>query len=286
MRYRSKREYIYSDGYRMKLILLSPAGSAPAEKRTGILWLHGGGYVTGMAEMVYISRARALVKRFGAVVAAPGYRLSGRAPYPAALIDCHNALLWLREHAERLGVRSEQLMVGGESAGGGLAAALCMYEYDNGGVRLAAQMPLYPMLDNEDTETSRDNRAPVWNTRRNHRGWSKYLRGLAGREIPCYAAPARRQDYSGLPPAYTFVSTNEPFYAETVDYIDNLRKAGVAADIDIYPGLFHAFDMLLPLLKVSRRASQAFERWFAAAQRKYFAEQVLPQTEKRSGGSE
>ena len=111
------------------------------------------------------------------------------------------------------------------------------------------------MLDNQDTETSRNNHAPVWNTRRNHYGWKRYLRGLQGQPIPAYAAAARRADYAGLPPAYTFVSTAEPFYAETLTYIDRLKRADVEAAVDVYPGLFHAFDMLLPFLKVSKSRS-------------------------------
>ena len=163
-------------------------------------------------------------------------------------------------------------MVGGESACGGLAAALCMYEKDTDGVSIAFQMPLYPMIDCDDTETSKDNHAPVWNTKRNHYGWEKYLAGLSG-EIPCYASAARRKDYSGLPPAYTFVSTAEPFNAETVTYIENLRAAGVPAEIDIYPGLYHAFDMLTPWRKVSKIAAECFDEQFLYAQKHYFAEQ-------------
>lgn len=257
----------------MKLLILSPAETEPGQGRPGVLWIHGGGYITGMAEMVYMSRALHLMKKFGAVVVAPEYRLSGTAPYPAALEDCHCGLVYMKEHASELGIRSNQLMVGGESAGGGLTAALCMYERDIGGVSVAFQMPLYPMLDNEDTETSRDNHAPVWNTQRNHYGWSQYLKGLEGKEVPCYAAPARRQNYAGLPPAYTFVSTAEPFYAETLAYTDNLRKAGVEASADVYPGLFHAFDILLPFLKVSKQAAARFEARFAYAAEHYFAEQ-------------
>ena len=149
-----------------------------------------------------------------------------------------------------------------------------MYEKDIGGIRIAYQMPLYPMIDDRDTETSRNNHAPVWNTRRNHYGWCRYLRGITGRSVPCYAAPARRRDYTGLPPAYTFISTAEPFYAETVTYIRNLKKAGVKADIDIYPGMFHAFDMLLPFLKVSRTAAYHFDRHFEYAMKNYFAPQI------------
>ena len=118
-----------------------------------------------------------------------------------------------------------------------------------------------------------DNHRIVWNTRRNHMGWACYLKGLEGQPIPAYASPARREDYSGLPPAYTFVSTKEPFYAETLAYVDGLRRAGVEAEADVYPGLFHAFDMLAPYLPASRRAAAAFERQFVLATARYFAPQ-------------
>ncbi len=179
----------------------------------------------------------------------------------------------MKTHAAQLGVRGDQIMVGDESADGGLTAALCMYEKDIGGMHIAFQMPLYPMLDNEDTETSRNNHAPVWNTRRNHYGWARYLRGIREELIPAYAAPARHADYAGLPPAYTFVSTAEPFYAETLTYIENLKQTGVAASVDVYPGLFHAFDMLLLFLKASRRVAATFEYHFEQAVHCFFAAQ-------------
>lgn len=104
------------------------------DNATGVLWLHGGGYAVGMKEMVHMSRAVGLVKRFGVVVLAPGYRLSLQSPYPAAMDDCYAALLYLKEHAAALGVRSDQIMVGGESAGGGLCAAVCIRARDTGEV--------------------------------------------------------------------------------------------------------------------------------------------------------
>lgn len=134
----------------MNLLLLCPKGSTPPAGRPGVLWIHGGGYITGMPEMVYMSRAKNLVKKYGAVVVCPDYRLAGATPYPAALLDCHNALAYLKTHAAQLGVRDDQIMMGGESAGGGLTAALCMYEKDIGGIHIAFQMRLYPMLDNEE----------------------------------------------------------------------------------------------------------------------------------------
>lgn len=172
-----------------------------------------------------------------------------------------------------------QLMVGGESAGGGLTAALCMYERDEGGVQIAYQMPLYPMLDDRDTDSSRDNHAPVWNTKRNHAAWKLYLKGLAGAagdastNIPPYAAPARQTDYRGLPPCYTFVGDIEPFYCETLTYIDNLRAAGVEAAVDAYPDWYHAYDMFFPFKKKAKEAIAKFEAQFAEATEKYFKEQ-------------
>lgn len=256
-------------GGTMRLLVLRPrnlAGPAAA----GVLWIHGGGYATGMASLAYFSRALGLAKRCGAVVVSPAYRLSGRAPYPAALEDCYLALRYVYEHAAQLGFPPERLMVGGESAGGGLAAAVCMAARDRGQVRVACQFPLYPMLDDRDTPSSRDNHAPVWNTRRNHKAWRQYLRDLpAGEPVPPYAAPARQTDYHGLPPAYTFVGDIEPFYDETLTFIDRLNKAGVPARVDVYhapgPGCFHSFDMLTPWRTVSRQAIRVFEARFREA---------------------
>ena len=250
---------IQSTGKKIKLLILQP--SKPHPKGAGLLWIHGGGYVTGMASMVYMSRAKSLVDKYGITVISPEYRLSKEAPYPYPLLDCYEALLYMKNHADELNIRDDQLMVGGESAGGGLCAALCLYARDQKQVSIAAQFPLYPMLDDRDTESSKDNHAPVWNTKRNHWAWKQYLRNLRN-EIPSYAAPARETDYSNLPPCYTFVGDIEPFYCETLTYIDNLKKAGVDASVDVYPQCFHAFDMLTPWTKVSRRAAKQFEAQF------------------------
>ncbi len=252
-------------------LLLSPRTAQG--NATGVLWLHGGGYAVGMKEMVHMSRAVGLVKHFGAVVLAPGYRLSLQSPYPAAMDDCYAALLYLKEHAAALGVRSDQIMVGGESAGGGLCAAVCIRARDTGEVNVAFQMPLYPMLDDRDTETSRENHGRVWNTRRNHLAWRLYLRGTDRAQLSPYAAPARLTDFSGLPPAYSFVADEEPFYAETVRYFDRLRAAGVPAELDIYHTNMHAFDMMRPRDAQSVAAAEAFERQFADARARYFAPQ-------------
>ena len=269
-----EKKKISSTGRDIEILILRPLKNArPKSKTPGILWIHGGGYRTGMTEMIYMSRALNLVKTYGAVVVTPEYRLSHEAPYPAALEDCYAALKYLKEHIEELGINDSQLMVGGESAGGGLTAAVCMYARDKGEINIAYQMPLYPMIDNEDTESSKDNHAPIWNTKKNHSAWKLYLRGLEGKEVPAYAAPARQTDYSNLPPAYTFVGDIEPFYCETLTYIENLHKAGIEAKVDVYPNRFHAFDMMMPFKKVSKEAIAEFEKQFCYAVKHYFAPQ-------------
>lgn len=110
----------------MSALLLSPL--AAPKNAAGILWLHGGGYIAGMKEMVHASRAIDLVKKFGVAVLSPGYRLALKASYPAAIDDCYAALLYLKAHAAAFGVRSDQLMVGGESAG--VPAELDVYHSD------------------------------------------------------------------------------------------------------------------------------------------------------------
>lgn len=273
--YTVEKRKIKSTSRDIKILIFKPIKKAkPKEKTPGILWIHGGGYATGMAEMVYFTRAISLVKKYGAVVIAPDYRLSLEAPYPAALEDCYSALKYLKEHTEELGVNSSQLMVGGESAGGGLTASLCMYARDKGEVNIAFQMPLYPMLDDRDTESSKDNNAPVWNTKRNHKAWEMYLGNLEEKDITAYASAARQTDYRNLPPTYTYVGDIEPFYCETLTYIDNLKKAGIEAKVDVYKNWFHAYDMYFPHKKIVKKAIKKFEKEYLYATKKYFKNQT------------
>lgn len=271
--YTIEKRTIQFSGEEMKLLILRPTvNRKPQDQTPGILWIHGGGYVTGMASMIYMSRAIDLVKKYGAVVVTPEYRLAGKAPYPAALEDCYAALCYLKNNAKALGCNCDRLMVGGESAGGGLTAALCIYARDRGEINIAFQMPLYPMIDDRDTESSRDNHGISWNTNRNHAAWKLYLRNIPG-EIPSYAAPARETNYCNLPPAYTFVGDQEAFYCETLTYIKKLQEAGVPAHVDVYPTGFHAFDMLLPFRRISKQAIAAFEQQYLYAAEHYIAPQ-------------
>ena len=258
---------IETGGGEMKMKVLEPKeadGPVP-----GILWIHGGGYITGGNYMVLVSCGKMLAERYGAVVVSPEYRLAREAPYPAALEDCYAALVWMYEHADELGIDRTRIVVGGESAGGGLTAAVCLYARDKGKVPIALQLPLYPMLDCElqlplypmldceDTASSADNPGLTWGTRRNHKGWRLYLGDLYGTaDVPFYASPARATDYSNLPPCYTYVLDGEPFYEETLAYVKNLQAAGVDAKVDVYRGNTHAFDLLFPWQERSKQAKR------------------------------
>jgi len=260
------------DGSKLRMLLFGPR--TPQANVPGVLWLHGGGYAIGAPEQA-LPMARRLIAASGCVVVAPDYRLSIEAPYPAALEDAYAALLWMKDHARDLGIRDDQLMVGGESAGGGLAVAVAMYARDRGQVVIEFQMPLYPMLDDRMiTESARDNDAPVWNSRSNEIAWRLYLGPLFGTDdVPVYAAPARAHDYSRLPPAATFVGELEPFRDETLQYVQNLRSAGIGVDFMLLTGCYHGFDQVCPGAAVSRKATSFVVDSFRHAVRLFFAEQ-------------
>ena len=268
--YVTERRVIDAGGRPMKMLVLRPRvqrGSLP-----GVLWIHGGGYMLGGSYMAHMSRAADLVRAGEAVVLSPAYRLATEAPYPAAAEDCYAALVYLRDHALSLGVAPDQLFISGESAGGGLCAAVCLMARDRRDVRVAFQMPLYPMLDCRDTASSANNHGRVWNTARNHWGWRGYLGELwESDDVPAYASPALEDDLLGMPPAYTFVGDGEPFFAETLAYVRALQAAGIEATCDVYHCDVHAFDMLMPWKRDSKLAAQRFLRHFRDAAERFRA---------------
>ncbi len=228
------------------------------ENAVGLLWLHGGGYAMGTPEQS-MGFIRLFAQTGQCVVVAPDYTLSLDAPYPAALQDGYAALEWMARHADTLGIRPDQLFLGGESAGGGLAAAVSLLARDKGQPSIAFQMPLYPMLDDRrNTPSAQNNRTPGWDSRANEIAWRLYLGDLFGSaHVPAYATPARAESLAGLPPTYTYVGDIEPFYDETLRFVAALQAAGVEAQADVYAGCFHGFDIIAPGSSVARQARKA-----------------------------
>lgn len=224
-------------------------GAAPA-----LLWMHGGGYLFGNPEQDE-SRSIAFARGLGITVAAVRYRLSPTHPAPAAVQDAYAALRWLVAHADERGVDPARIAIGGASAGGGLAAALALYAHDRGEVAPAFQLLVYPMLDDRTVlRTDLDTRhVRVWTPRSNRFAWTSYLGQAPGApSVSSYAAPARRDDLRGLPPAWIGVGTLDLFHDEDLAYARRLTDCGVACEVSAVPGAFHGFDALFPARTVSR----------------------------------
>lgn len=258
------------DGSLLRLCVYSPK-----DKKTGVpglLWIHGGGYAIGAPEQDF-SFIQDFVLASGCVVVAPDYINSTDVPYPAAFNDCYLALKWLRDNGKNYGMRDDQIFVGGNSAGGGLCASVTLAARDRGDVKIAFQMPLYPMLDDRMiTESSQNNDAPIWNTKSNEIAWKLYLgEDYQTDKVSSYAAPARETDYSDLPPTLTYVGTIDPFRDETQIYVDNLNKADVAVQFKLFEGCFHGFDLLF-YTDVAKEARQFLLDGFMYATENYFAE--------------
>jgi acetyl esterase/lipase len=218
------------------------AGSGPA-----LLWIHGGGYMLGHAAQDD-GLCRRFARELGITVAAVEYRLAPAHPYPAPLEDCYAALLSL---AGLPTVDERRIAVAGASAGGGLAAALALLARDRREIALAAQLLLYPMLDDR-TAARPDPNAKyrrLWNNSSNRLGWRAYL----GDHAPDAAVPARRRDLSGLPMTWIGVGTLDVLYDEAVAYAQRLRAANVPCELEPVPGAFHGFDAVAPKTGVASR---------------------------------
>ncbi|HZQ32089.1 MAG TPA: alpha/beta hydrolase fold domain-containing protein, partial [Mycobacterium sp.] len=160
-----------------------------------------------------------------------------------------------REHADELGVDTARVAVMGDSAGGGLAAGVCLLNRDRGGPPIAQQLLIYPMLDDR-TPPADPAIAPflTWTHDDNLTGWGALLGdGTGTANVDPYAAPARATDLSDLPPTYMDVGDLDLFRNEDISYATRLVDAGVPTELHLYPGCPHAFEGLAPTADVSQR---------------------------------
>ena len=229
----------------VRLIVTAP--TAAGSGRPGVLHIHGGGYVLGLADMTADTDA-AYAQEFGAVVVSVDYRLAPETPYPGPVEDCYAGLAWLHAEAERLGVDRGRIIVTGESAGGGLAAALVLLARERGEIPIAFKHLVFPMLD--DRTCVHPDPSPylgqfVWNPAANMFGWASLLGHAPGLpDVSPFAAPARASDLSGLPPTFMSVGALDLFLEEDLDYARRLIRAGVPTEVHIYPGAPHGFMMI------------------------------------------
>ncbi|MBN1276410.1 MAG: alpha/beta hydrolase [Deltaproteobacteria bacterium] len=214
----------------------------------GLLWIHGGGFITGRA-FINDKLCAAYSKDLNLVVVSVDYRLAPEFPFPAALDDCFEAWQWFQNEASNMGVDPRRIAISGQSSGGCLAASLAQKIYDEKGVQPAAQALFCPALDDRtaanyelDTINHR-----IWNNKSNRAGWSAYLGHDPGKsEVPEYAVPARRENLSGLPPAWISVGEVELFYEEACLYCERLKENGVSCHLHISPMAPHGFEAFVP----------------------------------------
>jgi triacylglycerol lipase len=247
------------------LIVYSPVGPGPFPC---IYHIHGGGHVSGFAaQLEFIHRP--LAEDLGCVIVTVDYRLAPENPHPGPIEDCYAGLAWTVLHATDLDIDTARLGVTGESAGGGLAAALALLARDRGEYRLAFQLLPYPMLDDRTVLADPHPHVGefIWTPHNNRVGWTALLGAEPGIEgVSPYAAAARAENLTGLPPTFITVGALDLFLEEDVEYARRLIRAGVPTELHVYPGAFHAFD-IDPTAAVAKTARAdrvaAFRRFLA-----------------------
>ncbi|WP_367319198.1 alpha/beta hydrolase [Streptomyces sp. HUAS ZL42] len=247
----------------ISLLICRPAAPADAGPLPVIYHTHGGGMVIGN-NRVGVDAPLAWAKELGAVVVSVEYRLAPENPHPAPIDDVYTGLLWTVEHAKEIGGDPERIVLAGASAGGGLTAALALLLRDRKGPQPIGQMLLCPMLDDRNDTFSSHQMAGlgIWDRTANDTGWSALLgdrRG--GPDVSPYAAPARAEDLSGLPPAFLDVGSAETFRDEVVSYASRIWQAGGVAELHVWPGGFHGFDGFAPQAALSHSAQAAHLDW-------------------------
>ena len=215
------------------------AGPAPC-----ILHIHGGGYVAGDAQSMEAVHRR-LAADLSCCIASVNYRLAPETPFPGPVEDCYAALAWLASSARELQLDLARIGVMGESAGGGLAAALALLSRDRGEYRLAFQHLIYPMIDDRTCIAAEPHPFLgefIWTPSANYFGWKSLLgREPGGEDVSPYAAAARAENLADLPPTFLATGALDLFLEENLEYARRLIRAGVPTELHVYPGAFHAF---------------------------------------------
>jgi acetyl esterase/lipase len=219
---------------------------------------HGGGYMFGAPEMADVIN-RFLAVDLDCAIFSVDYRLAPETRHPGPIDDCYAALKWVSGNAANLQIDRARIGIKGESAGGGLAAAVALMVRDRAEFPLAFQHLMYPMIDDR-TCLDRDPHPFVgefqWTRAHNTVAWSALLGIAPGTPgVSSYAAAARTMDLTGLPPTFISVGALDLFLEEDLEYARRLTRSGVSVEFHVYPGAFHSFDMVR-----TARVAQAAER--------------------------
>jgi acetyl esterase/lipase len=221
--------------------------------------MHGGGYMAGSR---YLDDK--LLDRWSAALNCVGvsveYRFAPEHPYPTPIEDCYTGFKWMLDNAAKLGIDTSRIVIGGISAGGGLAASLALMARDRGAPSLAGQVLISPMIDDRQSNESNSWDVPIWPPLANRIGWSAYFpQGGA----PEYASPARVEDLANLARAYVMVGSAEVFLDESIAYARRLIGAGNMAELQVCGGAPHGFETLALGAATTIRAFGALDAWLS-----------------------
>ncbi|MBB4890501.1 acetyl esterase/lipase [Streptomyces netropsis] len=250
------------DGPDVTLVSARPAGLAGPLPL--LYYMHGGAMITGNAWSVLPRILREWALPLELAVISVEYRLAPQAQYPSPLEDCYAGLVWAAGHAAELHIDADRIIIGGKSAGGGLAAALALLTRDRGGPQPLGQLLLCPMLDDRNNTFSSHQMTGIdmWDLTSNATAWKALLGDRYGAaDLPPYAAPSRATDLTRLPPAYIEAGSAEMFRDEDTAYANAIWQAGGQAELHIWPGAYHGFDSRAPQAALSQDARNARTRW-------------------------
>ncbi|MCW3840477.1 alpha/beta hydrolase [Micromonospora yasonensis] len=230
-----------------------PAGDGPLPT---LVYFFGGGWTLGSVDTAD-GICRRLANATGCQTVTVGYRLAPEHRFPAAVDDCYAALRWLAAHADEVGVDPDRLAVGGDSAGGNLAAAVTLLARADGGPRLVAQLLVYPNTDQRPGPApARADEDPLLFNRHSVAWYRQhYLTDPADAAHPL-ASPLLAEDLSGLPPALVITAEHDPLRDEGERYAARLREAGVPTEATRYPGMIHGFFAMPGVFDAGRRAQE------------------------------
>lgn len=212
-----------------------------------VFFVHGGGMYLGDLDYEHATAVK-ICEELGVLVVSTGYRKAPEHPHPAQVDDCYAALGWLRGNVTSLDFDPGRLAIFGGSAGGNLALATALKARDLGGPALCYVVALYPMVDHRTTTKPLHEVGP-WDRRVNAEAWAWFL---AGQEPDGYAAPLRAAELAGLPPVFIDVGTADLFRDENLALTQRLLDAGVATELHVYPGVYHAAEYYAPDAEVAR----------------------------------
>ena len=223
----------------------------------GLVFFHGGGFVLGDLES-HDDLCRELANHSGCRVVAVDYRLAPEAPFPAAVEDCYAATKFVAANAQKFGIDAGRLAVGGDSAGGNLAAVVSQLAKSQG-PKIAYQLLIYPVtqLGGPDTPSMRENATGYFLEKESMDWFTRlYAPDPAHRTDP-RLSPLSAKDLSGLPPAYVITAGFDPLRDEGKAYADKLDLAGVSVTYVNYPGMIHGFFSLRSVIPKAREAIAA-----------------------------